>query len=59
MHDHRAMRLTVTEFDDILINGVNINHLPNVDLEDAFTKEDRRHVDFSKFFKRYDFKDDT
>ena len=45
-------------FEKILINGVNFESLLHVKCKDVFTVEDRRHEDFTKFFKRYDYKDE-
>ena len=56
MHEHRAMRFTL-DHSGILINGVNFDGLLHVNKKDAFTEEDRRHEDFKKFFKRYDYKE--
>ena len=63
MHEHRAMTITYLKhdyFDALFINGVNFESLLDEKFKDAhkdkfiaFTETDRRHEDFSKFFKRY------
>ena len=49
MHEQRAMRFTFDE-PRILINGINFDSLLHLKFKDAFTEEQRRHKDFTKFF---------
>ena len=52
------MRVTVADFDDILINGVKFEKLIHLNFKDPFTEEERNHEDFSKFYRRIISEDD-
>ena len=44
--------------DGLSINGVNFDWLDPASLRVGFTEEERRHENFTKFFKRYFVDDD-
>ena len=53
MHEHRAMRITIIDFECLHIDGVDFKDLPGVQLN-AFTEEERNHENFTVFLKRFD-----
>ena len=69
MHEHRAMRFTLDEDkdeDELKINGVNYQRLIHVEDKEetkgealvAFTEEERNQEDFTKFYQRFNNKND-
>ena len=55
MHEQRAMTITLDRGETgmiLLINGVNFDELLHVNTKYTLTEEDRRHEDFTKFFKQ-------